>query len=125
METFVPHLFVIEQTRYARSRRSVRLHGFVAAMQRLAEHRKLMAMAYLPGIVKHAMAGDEAASRRQVVETLVRQGYPYMAKSLAIDLRTKERDREKMFDALALGLTGYEEVSRQQVLKTFRITLPP
>jgi Holliday junction resolvasome RuvABC endonuclease subunit len=125
IETFAPHLFVIEQTRYARSRRSARLHGFVAVIQRLAERRGLVALAYLPAIVKYAMIGDEAASRRHVAEMLVRQGYPDLAKYLATDLRTKERYWEKMFHAVALGLTGYEEVSRQKVLKSFRITLPP
>jgi Holliday junction resolvasome RuvABC endonuclease subunit len=125
IETFAPHLFVIEQTRYARSRRSARLHGFVAVMQRLAERRGLVALAYLPAIVKYAMIGAEAASRRQVAEMLVRQGYPDLAKYRATDLRTKERYWEKMFHAVALGLTGYEEVGRQKVLKSFRITLPP
>ena len=82
-------------------------------------------MAYLPGIIKYAMVGDEAASRRQVIETLVPQGYPYLAKYLATDLRTKERYWEKMFDALALGLTGFEEVSRQKALAGFRLMSRP
>jgi Holliday junction resolvasome RuvABC endonuclease subunit len=125
IDTFAPHLFVIERTRYAHSKRSPRLHGFVEGMQRVAKRRGLMGVAYPPAMVKDTIVGDEAASRRQVAETLVRQGYPYLAKYLATDQRTQERYWEQMFDAVALGLTAYEEVTKGKVLKTFRIACTP
>jgi hypothetical protein len=59
------------------------------------------------------------------VETLVRQGYPYPAKYLTTDRRTQERYWEHMFDALALGLTAYEEIAKEQVLRTFRVASGP
>jgi hypothetical protein len=39
---------------------------------------------------------------------------------LQIDLHTGERYWENMFDAVALGLTAYEEITAQRVLNTFR-----
>jgi hypothetical protein len=75
--------------------------------------------------VKYIIVGDEAAPRRQVAETLVRQGYPYLAKYLTTDLRTHERYWENMFDALALGLTAYEELTKEKVLRTFRVFSAP
>jgi hypothetical protein len=51
---------------------------------------------------------------------LVLQGYPYLGEYLATDVRTREHYWEKMFDAIALGLTGYEEVAKARVLNTDR-----
>jgi len=125
IETFAPHPFVIEETQYPRSKRSPRLHGFVRGLQHLAKRRRLMVLVYSPTMVKYTMVGDEAAPRRHVAETLVRQGYPYLAKYLATDQRTQEHYWENMFDAITLGLTAYEEVTKQTVLKTFRISFTP
>jgi Holliday junction resolvasome RuvABC endonuclease subunit len=118
IDTFAPHLFVIEQTRYAHSKRSPRVHRLVAAMQRLVKRRGLLVVAYPASRVKDTLVGDKAAPRRHVAETLVRQGYPYLARYLTTDLRTQERYWENMFDALALGLTAYEEVSKEKMLRT-------
>jgi Holliday junction resolvasome RuvABC endonuclease subunit len=125
IDTFDPHVFVVEQTRYAHSKRSPRLHRFVTGLQRIAKRRGLMVVVYPPSRVKDTIVGDEAAPRRQVAETLVRQGYPYLAKYLTTDLRTQERYWENMFDALALGLTAYEEIARDKVLRTFRVASRP
>jgi Holliday junction resolvasome RuvABC endonuclease subunit len=118
-------VFVIEQTRYAHSTRSPRLHRVVTGLQRVAKRRGLLVVAYPPSRVKDTMVGDETAPRRHVAETLVRQGYPYLAKYLSTDLRTQEGYWENMFDALALGLTAYEEIAKEQVLRTFRVTSRP
>jgi Holliday junction resolvasome RuvABC endonuclease subunit len=125
IETFDPHVFVIEQTRYARSTRSPRLHRFVIGLQRVAKRRGLIVVAYPPSRVKDTIVGDEAAPRRHVAETLVRQGYPYLEKYLTTDRRTQERYWEHMFDALALGLTAYEAIAKEQVLRTFGVTSGP
>jgi Holliday junction resolvasome RuvABC endonuclease subunit len=118
-------VFVIEQTRYAHSTRSPCLHRVVTGLQRVAKRQGLLVVAYPPSRVKDTMVGDETAPRRHVAETLVRQGYPYLAKYLSTDLRTQEGYWENMFDALALGLTAYEEIAKEQVLRTFRVTSRP
>jgi hypothetical protein len=71
-------------------------------------------------MVKIAIMGDDAASKRAVAETLVRQGYPYLIRYLHIDLCTGECYWENMFDVVALGLTAYEEMTKQKILNTFR-----
>jgi Holliday junction resolvasome RuvABC endonuclease subunit len=125
IETFDPHVFAIEPTRYARSTRSPRLHRLVTGLQRVAKRRGLLVVAYPPSRVKETIGGDAVAPRRHVAETLVRQGYPYLAKYLTTDRRSQERYWEQMFDALALGLTAYEEIAKAQVLRTFRVTSGP
>jgi hypothetical protein len=75
--------------------------------------------------VKDTIVGNESAPRHHVAETLVRQGYPYFAKYLTTDRRTRERYWEHMFDALALGLTAYEEIAKERVLRTFCVTSRP
>jgi hypothetical protein len=57
----------------------------------------------------------EDATRRDVAETLIRQRYHFLAIYLQRDLRTHEKYWQSMFDAVALGLTGYEEVSRTRL----------
>jgi Holliday junction resolvasome RuvABC endonuclease subunit len=125
IETFDPHLFVIGQTQYVHSTRSPRLPRFAASLKRLAKQRQLLVASYPPTVVKATIVGDATAPRHQVAQTLVRQGYPYLAKYLATDLRTQERYWENMFDALALGLTAVEEITKEKVLRTFRITSRP
>jgi Holliday junction resolvasome RuvABC endonuclease subunit len=125
IETFDPHVFVIEQTRYAHSKRSPRLHPCVTGLQGVAKRRGLLVVSYPPSRVKDTIVGDEAAPRRHVAETLGRQGYPYLAKYLTTDRRTQERYCENMFDALALDLTAYEEIAKEKVLRTFRVASRP
>ena len=108
--TFAPQLFVIEETCYAKSKRSALLHAFVDEMQRWATRHGLRVMAYTPIMVKQAITGHGAATKRDVAETLV-QWHPYLAKYLRTDLRTREKYWENMFDAVALGLTGSEDAS--------------
>lgn len=114
LQTFYPQLFVIEKTFYAKSKRSALLHVFVEEMQRFATRHHLLVRAYAPTTVKKAITGHGAATKRHVAETLIQRGYPYLAKYLRTDLRTREKYWENMFDAVAVGLTGYEEVSRHQ-----------
>jgi Holliday junction resolvasome RuvABC endonuclease subunit len=115
IEAYVPQLFVIEKTWYARSRRSSRLHIFVEGMAGFAEEQGLVVRAYTPGKVKKMICGHGGATRRDVAETLIRQRYHFLDKYLKRDLRTHEKYWQSMFDAVALGLTGYEEVSRTRV----------
>jgi Holliday junction resolvasome RuvABC endonuclease subunit len=72
IDTFDPHLFIIEQTLYAHSKRSPRSHGFVTGLQRVAKRRGLLVRSYPPSRVKDPIVGDEAASQRHVAEMLVR-----------------------------------------------------
>ena len=116
INTYDPRLFVIEKTFYAKSKRSSLLHVFVEEMKRFAIKRKLLVLAYAPTTVKKAITGDGAATKREVAETLIRQ-YPYLAKYLRTDIRTEERYWENMFDAVAVGLTGYERAMKQMVCK--------
>jgi Holliday junction resolvasome RuvABC endonuclease subunit len=120
VETFAPQVFVIERMVSPQSRRSTRLPAFIRAMKRFATRHGLYVRSFTPTMIKIAIVGDDAASKRAVAETLVRQGYPYLTRYLQIDLRTGEHYWEHMFDAVALGLTAYEEITAQRVLNTFR-----
>ena len=112
LDAYAPQLLVIEKTWYAKSKRSTRLHVFVEAMEDFAHQQGLVVRAYTPRMVKKMICGHGDATKRDVAETLIRQRYHFLAKYLQRDLRTHEKYWQSMFDAVALGLTGYEEVSR-------------
>jgi Holliday junction resolvasome RuvABC endonuclease subunit len=114
MDAYAPQLLVIEKTWYAKSTRSTRLHVFVEAMEDFAARQELLVRAYTPRMVKKMICGHGDATRRDVAETLVHR-YPYLAKYLRTDLRTRDKYWQSMFAAVALGLTGFEEVSRSRV----------
>jgi Holliday junction resolvasome RuvABC endonuclease subunit len=115
LDAYAPQLLVVEKTWYAKSKRSTRLHVFVEAMEGFAHQQGLLVRAYTPRMVKKMICGHGDATRRDIAETLIRQRYLYLAKYLQRDLRTRDKYWQSMFDAVALGLTGYEEVSRTQV----------
>jgi Holliday junction resolvasome RuvABC endonuclease subunit len=115
LDAYAPQLLVIEKTWYAKSKRSTRLHVFVDTMEDFAHQQGLVVRAYTPRMVKKMICGDGDATRRDIAETLIRQRYHFLAKYLQRDLRTHDKYWQSMFDAVALGLTGYEDVSRTQV----------
>ena len=115
LDAYAPQLLVIEKTWYAKSTRSTRLHVFVEAMEGLAQQQDLLVRAYTPRMVKKMICGHGDATKRDIAETLIRQRYLYLAKYLQRDLRTRDKYWQSMFDAVALGLTGYEEISRTPV----------
>ena len=104
----------MEKTWYAKSTRSTRLHVFVEAMERFARQQGLLVRTYTPRMVKKMICGHGDATKRDLAETLIRQQYHFLAKYLQRDLRTRDKYWQSMFDAVALGLTGYEDVSRTQ-----------
>ena len=105
----------MEKTWYAKSTRSTRLHVFVEAMERFARQQGLLVRTYTPRMVKKMICGHGDATKRDLAETLIRQHYHFLAKYLQRDLRTREKYWQSMFDAVALGLTGSEDVSRTWV----------
>ncbi len=109
---FAPHLFVIGKAGDVRSQHSARLHGLVEEIQRGAQQHRVRVAAYALTTVKKTITGNGAATKREVAETLV-QFYPYLAKYLRTDLRTREHYWQHMFAAVALGLTGAEEASKK------------
>jgi Holliday junction resolvasome RuvABC endonuclease subunit len=113
LDAYAPQLLVMEKTWYATSKRSTRLQGFVEAMADFAHQQGLLVCTYTPPMVKKKICGHGEATRRDVAETLVRH-YPYLAKYLRTDLRTRDTYWQSMFDAVALGLTGSEDVSRRR-----------
>jgi Holliday junction resolvasome RuvABC endonuclease subunit len=115
IDAYAPQLFVIEKTRYAKSKRSSRLYVFVEAMEGFAARQGLMVCAYTPRRVKKMICGHGDATRRDIAETLIRQRYHFLATYLRKDLRTREKYWQRMFDAVALGLTGFEDISRTRV----------
>jgi len=117
LDAYAPQLLVMEKTWYAKSTRSTRLHVFVEAMQRYATRKGLLVCAYTPSIVKKMICGRGDATKRDIAETLIRQHYPYLAKYLRRDLRTRDKYWQSMFDAVALGLTGYEQCSRTRAAR--------
>ena len=117
LAAYAPKLLVMEKTWYAKSKRSTRLHIFVEAMERFAARLGLLVVAYTPRMVKKMICGHGDATKRDVADTLVRH-YSYLAKYLRTDLRTQDKYWQSMFDAVALGLTGYEKFSRAQVALT-------
>ena len=112
LEAYAPQLFVIEKTWYAKSKRATRLHVFVEAMEGFATRQGILVRAYTPRMVKKMICGHGEATKRDIAETLIRQRYHFLAKYLQKDLRTREKYWQSMFDAVALGVTGYEDVSR-------------
>jgi Holliday junction resolvasome RuvABC endonuclease subunit len=114
LDAYAPQLFVIEKTWYAKSTRSTRLHVFVDTMEDFAHQQGLVVRAYTPRKVKKMLCGRGDATRRDLAETLIRQRYHFLAKYLQRDVRTRDTYWQSMFDAVALGLTGYEEVLRTQ-----------
>jgi Holliday junction resolvasome RuvABC endonuclease subunit len=112
IEAYAPQLLVMEKTWYAKSKRSTRLRVFVEAMEGFAHQQGLLVRTYTPIMVKTMICGHGSATRRDIAETLIRQCYPFLAIYLQRDLRTRDKYWQSMFDAVALGLTGYEEVSR-------------
>jgi len=115
LDAYAPQLLVMEKTWYAKSKRSTRLHVFVEAMEGFAHQQGLVVRAYTPTMVKTMICGHGDATRRELAETLIRQHYHFLAIYLQRDLRTHDKYWQSMFDAVALGLTGYEEVSRTRV----------
>ena len=67
-------------------------------------------------MVKRMICGHGDATRRDLAETLIRQRYDFLATYLQRDLRTRDQYWQSMFEAVALGLTGYEDVSRTEVV---------
>jgi Holliday junction resolvasome RuvABC endonuclease subunit len=121
-DTFAPQVLVIERVTAPHSRRSSRLPVLVAGLVRLAQREGLHVLLFTYDAVKITIVGDAAVPKRQIADTLVQRGYPYLDRYLQIDLRTRERYWENMFDAVALGLTAYEELTKQRVLNTFRLS---
>ena len=115
VDAYAPQLLVIEKTWYVKSTRSTRLHVFVEAMEGFAHQQGLMVRAYTPRMVKKMICGRGEATRRELAETLIRQRYDFLATYLQRDLRTRDKYWQSMFDAVALGLTGFEDVSRTPV----------
>ena len=116
MNAYAPQLLVMEKTWYAKSKRSTRLHVFVEAMEDFANQQGLLVRAFTPRMVKKMICGHGDVTRRDLAETLIRQHYHFLAKYLQRDLRTRDKYWQSMFDAVALGLTGYEDISRTQVV---------
>ena len=112
LDAYAPQLLVMEKTWYAKSKRSTRLHVFVDTMEDFAHQQGLVVRAYTPRMVKKMICGHGDATRRNVAETLIRQRYHFLAKYLRTDLRARDTYWQSMFDAVALGLTGYEQCSR-------------
>ena len=115
LDAYAPQLLVMEKTLYAKSKRSTRLHVFVETMEAFAQQQGLLVRTYTPSMVKTMICGHGDATRRDIAETLIHQRYHFLAKYLQRDLRTHDKYWQSMFDAVALGLTGYEEVSRTRV----------
>ena len=115
LDAYAPQLLVIEKTWYVKSTRSTRLHVFVEAMEDFAQHEGLLVRTYTPRMVKKMICGRGDATKRALAETLIRQRYDFLATYLQRDLRTRDKYWQSMFDAVALGLTGYEDVSRTGV----------
>jgi crossover junction endodeoxyribonuclease RuvC len=115
IESFDPQIFAIEQTRFKRSRRPRRVHEIVEALRAYAETRGLVTLAYTPTSVKLALAGDGNATKRQVAAILATQWYPFLDKYFRRDLRSQEQYWQNMFDAVALGILGYEDVSKRRL----------
>src|SRR5262249_33873919 len=82
IDTFTPHVLVMEKTWYAHSTRSARLRSFVEAMQRNALRQEITVLTYTPPIVKKRLCGDGQVTKREVAETLVRKQYSYLVKYL-------------------------------------------
>jgi Holliday junction resolvasome RuvABC endonuclease subunit len=112
LAAYAPKLLVMEKTWYAKSKRSTRLHIFVEAMERFAARLGLLVVAYTPRMVKKMICGHGDATRRDIAETLIRQRYHFLAIYHQRDLRTRDKYWQSMFDAVALGLTGYEKCAR-------------
>lgn len=113
--TFTPQRFVMEKPSSTASTRPSLLHVFAVALQRTARQHGLHVTAYASTTVKKAITGSATATKREVARTLI-QRYPYLARYLRTDLRTKEKYWEHMFDAVASGLTGYEDTSKKRAL---------
>jgi Holliday junction resolvasome RuvABC endonuclease subunit len=114
INAYAPQLLVMEMTWYAKSKRSTRLRTFVEVMEGFAAHQGLLVRAYTPKRVKKIICGQGDATKRDVAETLIRRHYHFLEKYLQRDLRTNDKYWQSMFDAVALGLTGYEDISRTQ-----------
>ena len=116
---FGPHLCVIGTAGDARAKRSARLPGVVEAIQQCAQQHRVRVVAYAPATVKKTITGNGAATKRDIAEILVHL-YPYLTKYLQTDRRTREHYWEHMFAAVALGLTGSEDASKQSLRQRHR-----
>jgi len=112
LDAYMPQGFVIAKTWYAKSKRATRLHVFVETMEGFATQKGLLVCTYTPQMVKKMICGHGDATKRDIAETLIRRHYPYLAKYLRRDLRARDKYWQSMFDAVALGLTGYEKCAR-------------
>ena len=109
-----PELLVLERSRYKNSRRSTVLPAIIADLKRLARQRHLIVRSFTPKQVKLALCENERATKRKVSETIVTLWYPFLAKYLETDRRTKEKYWENVFDAIALGLAGLKALDSKR-----------
>jgi len=113
---FKPNVLVIEKTRYPRSKRSPALHDFGDVIQRYAKRQGMTVLSYTPIEVKEALTGKSRMTKEELAPFLLREWYPNhpgLWKRLRTDVRNKERYWQNLFDALALALTGYQEMARR------------
>ncbi len=116
IETLDPDVFVIEKTRYAASHRSPLLHPFVNTLTRYAKRRGLTVLSPTRPEVKETLTGNRRIRKEKLAEFLVHEWYPDqrgLLKRLRTNLLNKDGYWQSMFDALALALVGFQEMSRK------------
>ena len=116
IKEYTPDLFVIEETRFQGSQRTKRAHRLVDEMTRVARTHRVPVRSYTPALVKKTVAGSESATKKQIAELVVKR-YPWLKEKHIADGMNVEKYWQHLFDAIALGITAYEEYRKTTVLK--------
>lgn len=113
---FDPHMVALVQTRYRGSRRADRAQVVESAICHGASSMGLPIRRYTPAMVRSAVTKDAKAPRRKLVEVLARDWYPWLERNVRRP-EIGKRYWDWMFDAIAVGLTAYQDVFRKRVLR--------
>jgi hypothetical protein len=116
---FDPDLCVLERlTVRAKKKAALRIR-ISAVLAELARGRKVRVRTYGLRTVREVVTRDPAATKAQVAAVIV-QWFPYLDRYLRTDLRTRRVYWMKMLEAVALGVTANEELTKAVVMAALR-----
>ena len=115
IDAFNPTILVIENALHTQAERASLRHMLGEEITRLAALNGLQVFSYTPATVKQAITGDATASTKRVAETIVRLWYHHLEPDLPTDAPEEHHCWEPMFDAVALGVVAYYDVTGQQL----------
>ena len=116
IEDLNPDILAVERTFFSQNRNTALLNVLFDEIRSLARRKRLAFVSFAPSTVKKLICGHGQASKEEVAKVIASR-FPELKVYLTQDRKWKERYHQNMFDAVAIGLTGYEKAVKDRVLK--------